>query len=188
MHVRTKALSGAALALIFVGGACGSTDDETASPTTVSSAPATTGAAAAKEVAVTGVDYAYEGVPKKVAPGTVVKFTNTSTKEVHEIVALKVKDGENRPMSTLLKLPEAEQEGVAEFQGVAIALPGKPTLTPRGPVTLAQPGRYLLVCNIKTDADPAAYEAAMQKPGPPADVPGGPPHWEKGMATEVTVA
>ena len=187
MHRTSKTVGGAALALLVLGGACGSTEDSKAAGTTTkaSATPASTGAA--KELKITGVDYDYDGVPKKVAAGTVVSFTNASTKEVHEVAVLRVKDGETRPLATLLALPEAEQETAAEFRGIAIALPGKPTVTPRGPVTLDQPGRYILLCNIPTGADPAAYEEAMKKPGPPPSIPGGPPHFKKGMVAELTV-
>ncbi len=42
-------------------------------------------------------------------------------------------------------------------------------------MTLTQPGRYIFVCTIPTGADPAAYREAAKTPGPPPDVPGGPP-------------
>jgi len=184
MHVRSRAVRGAALALVVIGGACGDTaDDEMAAVTTVPSAPATTGAA--KTLTVTGVDYAFEGVPAKIAPGTTISFTSASKKEVHELVALRVMDGETRPAGLLLQLPEAERDSVAEFRGVAFAYPGEKGATPQGPLVLTQPGRYLFVCTIPTGADPAAYRAAP--PGPPPEVPGGPPHVAAGMVTEVTV-
>lgn len=172
MRTRSNtALLGAALALAVIGGACGgSSDDE------------------AKELNVKGVDYAFEGVPKKVAPGTVVALTNDSKKEVHEIVALRVKDGETRPLSDLLQLPEAEQEKVAEFRGVVVAFPGEKGFAPQGPLTLSQPGRYLLICTIPTGADPVLYREKAKDAKGPVEVPGGPPHVAKGMAVEVTVA
>jgi uncharacterized cupredoxin-like copper-binding protein len=180
-----------ALALTVVGGACGdnSDDETTGTGAGASSTVAPTSTAGGKALAVTGVDYAFTGVPKTVPAGTVVTFSNTSTKEVHELVALRVKDGDTRPVSALLQLPEAERDQAAEFKGVSIALPGEPAVTPEGPVTLAQPGRYLFVCTIPTGADPAAYKAAMQNPtsGPPPSIPGGPPHVVQGMVSELTV-
>ena len=172
MRTRSStALLGAALALTVIAGACGgSSDDE------------------AKELKVKGVDYAFEGIPKTVAPGTVVSFTNESKKEVHEIVALRVKDGETRPISALLALPEAERDSAAEFRGVVVAFPGEKGTAPQGPLTLSQPGRYLLVCTIPTGADPAVYREKAKTATGPIEVPGGPPHVAKGMVAEVNVA
>lgn len=189
MHLSSRAVRGAALALVVIGGACGETsDDQKAAVTTVTTASTTT--AAAKTVEVTGDDYFFKGVPAKIAPGTVISFTNASKKEVHELVALRVKEGETRPASALLQLPEAERDAAAEFRGVAIAFPEEKAITPEGPVTLTQPGRYLFVCVIPTGADPAAYREAVKNPnpsGPPPSVPGGPPHVANGMVAEVTV-
>ena len=190
MHLSSRAVRVAALALVVSGtSACGDTSDEEAAVTTVSTAAATTTTTAAggKSLEVTGDDYVFKGVPAKIAPGTVISFTNASKREVHELVALRVKDGETRPASVLLQLPEAERDATAEFRGVAIAFPGEKGITPEGPVTLTQPGRYLFVCAIPTGADPAAYREAVKNPGPPPSVPGGPPHLVNGMVSEVTV-
>lgn len=179
---RTRTLLSTALALAVIGGGCGETKDETAT-----GAGATTTAAAGKELAVTGIDYAFVGVPKTVAPGTVVSFKNTSTKEVHELVALRVKDGDSRALDTILQLPEAERDGAAEFRGVVVAFPGEEGFAPEGPVTLTQPGRYFLVCTIPTGADPVAYREKAKAATGPVEVPGGPPHVAKGMVAELMV-
>ncbi|MEO7837098.1 MAG: hypothetical protein ABIS21_05600 [Acidimicrobiales bacterium] len=192
---RTGTFLTAAVALAMVGGGCAETKDEKVSTgagatTTAPSKGApqtTTEAVGSKTLAVIGADYAFEGVPPTVASGTVVSLSNTSKKEVHELVALRVKDGETRPVSALLQLPEAERDQVTEFRGVLVAFPGEAGFAPQGPLTLSQPGRYIFVCTIPTGADPAAYRAATQKPGPPADVPGGPPHVAAGMLSELTV-
>ena len=185
---RTRTVLSAALALTVIGvGACGdNSDDKTntgAGPTSTSAPKATP----PKTLAVTGVDYAFEGVPASVASGTTVTLKNTSTQEVHELVALRVKDGDTRPISTLLALPEAERDQAAEFRGVTIAFPSKEGFNPQGPLTLSQPGRYLFVCTIPTGADPVAYEEKAKTAQGPIEVPGGPPHVAKGMVKEVTV-
>ena len=182
---RTRTLLGTALALALLAGACGETDDEKAE--SGPSATATSAPAAAKTLEVTGADYAFEDVPASVAAGTTVSFKNSSAKEVHELVALRVKDGDDRPLSTILALPEAERDQAAEFRGVSIAFPNEPGFTPEGPVVLNQPGRYIFVCTIPVGADPAAYRAAAQKGGGPVEVPGGPPHVARGMVTELKV-
>ena len=188
---RTRTLLSTALALALVGAsACGDTkDSKVATGAGASSTAAPKAAGGGKTLTVTGADYEFKGVPKTAAPGTVISFKNSSTKEVHEIVALRVKDGENRPMADLLALPEAESEKVSEFRGVTVAFPGEEGFAPEGPLTLSQPGRYILICAIPTGADPVAYKAAAAaKQGPgPVEVPGGPPHLTKGMVAELTV-
>ena len=190
---RTRTLLSAALALALVGGgACADTKDDkvaTGAAAGASSTAAPKAAGGGQPLAITGTDYEFKGVPKTAAAGTVVTFKNSSAKEVHEVVALRVKDGETRPMSDLLALPEAEAEKVAEFRGVIVAFPGEEGFAPTGPLTLSQPGRYMLICAIPTGADPAAYKAALEaQKGPgPVEVPGGPPHLTKGMAAELTV-
>ena len=184
-RTRTVLCSTLAMALALVGGACGDDSDEEAGSgagITSTSAPA-----AGKTLEVTGADYAFVGVPPTIAAGTTVSFKNTSAKEVHELVALRVKDGDTRPLSDILALPEAERDQAAEFRGVTIAFPNEAGFTPEGPVVLGQPGRYIFVCTIPVGADPAAYRAAAQKGGGPVEVPGGPPHVARGMVTEVRV-
>lgn len=183
---RARTLLSAALALALVGAACGSSSDdkEGAGATTVAPPSSKPGG---KALAVTAIDYAYTGVPPTVAAGTEVSLTNSSKKEVHEVVALRVRDGETRPASALLQLPEAERDKAAEFRGVVVAFPGEPGFAPAGPLVLSQPGRYLLVCTIPTGADPVAYREAAKKGPGPVVVPGGPPHAAKGMVSELTV-
>ncbi len=52
-----------------------------------------------------------------------------------------------------------------------------------GDGTLADPGRYLMVCTVPTGADPDAVLNAS----PREVVPGGPLHFTKGMYAELTV-
>ena len=187
MRLSSTALRGAALAIVVTGAGCADTgSDEKAAVTTVTATPNTT--AGAKTLEVIGDDYEYKGVPAKIAPGTVISFTNASKREVHELVAVRVKDGETRSTAELLELPDEEGEKVTEFKGVAIAYPGEKAETPAGPLNLSQPGRYLFFCFIPTGADPVAYKEASSKAtdGPPK-VAGGPPHIKSGMLAEVTV-
>lgn len=143
-------------------------------------------------IAVTAQDYSFSGVPALVATGAELTFTNGSAVEFHEMVVLRVADGETRSMDELLALPEAESESVAEFQGVLVASPGEAGVNPEGgdpSVTLTQPGRYIIICGVPQGADPAmAEEMMMQMEG--AEEPqleGGPPHFTLGMAAEFTV-
>jgi plastocyanin len=142
-------------------------------------------------IEITGVDYAFNGVPGAVQTGAELTFTNASAAEVHEIVVLKIVDGEERTIDELLALPEAESESLVEFQGVLVALPGETGVNPEGPgtsITVSEAGRYAVVCFIPQGADPAEVQAAMAEGGEgPPDMGDGTPHAFLGMATEFQV-
>lgn len=182
--------------LALLAGACGDDDDgDDAADTTeaADAADGTAGAAAGdgagdEPVEITGVDYAYEGLPDTVAAGTELAFTNAADDEVHEVVLLRVDDDEARPLDELLALPEAEQQEVASFQGVSVALPGEDGQVAEGSLTVDEPGRYLLICTIPQGADPDAYREALASGAQEApQVEGGPPHLVLGMAAELEV-
>lgn len=137
------------------------------------------------------VDYAFVGLPDELASGATISIDNTSDSELHEFVALRLPDGEERSAEELLQLPP--EELAAFFPGVATVLlqaPGSDEVIPaEGDGTLAQPGRYLVICAIPTGADPGEYLAAAAEAegGPPEGVAGGPPHFVNGMWAELTV-
>lgn len=154
-----------------------------------------TTAPAAQATTVTAVDYAYQDVPEEVSAGTTVTLRNDSTGEAHEVIALRVADGEDRPAEELVQLPPEELLQVAEMRGVALAPPGEDsTAVPTPPLTLEQPGRYLFVCLLPVGAPPedvlqAAEEFAQSgaTEGAPAYPETGPPHVTRGMFAEVEV-
>jgi len=147
--------------------------------------------AAEGTIEITGEDYSFAGVPELVAPGAELTFTNASAVEVHEIVVLKIADGEERPLDELLALPEAESDALVESQGVLIALPEADGANPEGSgnsIEVTEPGRYAVVCFIPQGADPAVVEEAMagEAEGPP-DMGDGTPHAFLGMVGEFEV-
>lgn len=171
-----------AIALTLLLAGCG--DDGPASKT----APA--GKASSEVVTVAAVDYQFRAVPAEVPAGTRVALANESRREVHELAAMRLPDGETRSASQLLALPEAELRAVLSGPpaAVLVAPPGEAGFATLGDGTLTQPGRYLFVCFIPTGADPAAFLAAARSSGDaPPSVPGGPPHFTSGMYAEVTV-
>ncbi len=177
-------LVGVALCAILAG-ACGSDGGDEAAEETTS-----TTAAAPPAAAVTAMDYRFEGLPSNTAAGTRLTLKNTSTKEVHEIVAFRLPPGEQRSADQLVKLPQEQLMGLlgGPPAAVIVAPPGADGFPAVGNGTLAEPGRYLVTCNIPTGADPAAYmKAAQQSQGGPPQVPGGPPHFTKGMYGEIAV-
>jgi uncharacterized cupredoxin-like copper-binding protein len=140
---------------------------------------------------VTAADYSFQNLPKEVDAGTTLTLKNSSTKELHEMIVIRLKDEEKRPVSQLVALPEAE--GEQAFAGepamVLIAPPnGGDVIKALGDGKLTEKGRYAVICAIPTGADPGAYLAAVQSSqGGPPNVPGGPPHLTQGMFGEITV-
>ncbi|MDQ4097612.1 MAG: hypothetical protein M3144_07075 [Actinomycetota bacterium] len=147
--------------------------------------------AASGTVGVTAVDYRFEDLPKEAEAGTVLTLINESTREIHELVAVKLPDSEKRSAAELVKLPQDQLQGL--FQGppamVLVAPPNKARqIEAEGDGTLRDRGRYLVACFTPTGADPGAYVAAVAGGGEgPPDVAGGPPHTTQGMFGEIKV-
>lgn len=138
-------------------------------------------------VVITGVDYAYQGVPDSVPAGTTLAFTNAAQGEAHELTVYRINDEETRPLAELVGLPNEESRDLISFVGVSIALPGEDGEVFEGDLTLAEPGRYALVCLVPTGVDPQAYVDYARAPSdadPPA---GGPLHVALGMFAELPV-
>lgn len=166
---RRWAQVGALVALAAMGAACGGGDDTQT---------------------VTAADYSFQNLPEEVDAGTTFKLENSSTKELHELVMFRIPDSETRPVSELVKLPQAEVERLlGEPAMVLLRPPGEgEQINAVGDGKLTETGRYAVICAIPTGADPAAYLAAAQSSqGGPPNVPGGAPHFVQGMFGEITV-
>jgi len=193
-------------AVILAGGllfaACGEDDDDVATDDTTDVADSTPEGSPASPVSseaggrtfsVTGEDYAFRGLPPEINAGDKLTLTNASTKELHELVAVRLKDGESRSSAELAKLGEDEFAALAAEPGpptaVLLRAPGgAPQIDAVGDGTLSKPGRYFIGCFIPTGADPAAYLAAgeQETDGPPAGF-DGVPHVANGMHGIVVV-
>lgn len=172
--------------LVGVAAACGDDSDDDTSAATSS----TTTAASTDAVEITAVDYAFEDAPEELDAGATLALRNRSSDELHELVAMRLPDTEQRTADELVRLPD--QELGALFAGppalVLVAPPDEDGFAAVGDGTLDEPGRYLFLCFIPTGAEPAAYLDALEaNPGEPPSVPGGPPHFTAGMYAEVTV-
>jgi hypothetical protein len=120
-------------------------------------------------VDVTGVDYAYEGVPGTIEAGSVAfKFTNAADSEDHMMGILKKKDGVDLSFEELLALPEDEGEDKVEFKGEAYAPAGESSTT----LASLDAGEYAMICFIPVGS-PESED--------------GPPHFTQGMVQEFTV-
>jgi hypothetical protein len=135
-------------------------------------------------------DYTFGELPESVPAGTKLAVKNIAEGELHEVVAFKIHDGEDRSAEELLALPEEELlASVGPMPTtVLLAAPGEPQIEALGDGTLAEPGRYLLLCGIPTGIDPEVYlAAAAEAAGGPPNVAGGPPHFMNGMFAELVV-
>jgi len=158
-----------------------------ASTVVASTAPA---GPASGDIAITGFEYAYGGVPASVLAGSRLVFDNISTTEVHEIVVWRLAAGETRGAKELMALPAEEW---TFFDGpplaVSVAAPGEPgsLVEGLGDGTLELPGRYLFYCAIPTGLEPARFFELSAQSGGPVVIDGVPPHYTKGMVAELIV-
>jgi plastocyanin len=144
--------------------------------------------AAGDTVEVTGVDYAFEGLPDTVEAGTTFSFTNEG-EELHEMVAFLIPEEEDRSIDELVQLEDEELgevfggEPMPEF--VLMAEPGEDgtmVFPPDGEATVTEPGRYGVVCFIPVGM---TEMPEGEQEGPPEG--DGPPHAFEGMTGEFTV-
>lgn len=87
----------AALALLLMVSACGNA--EPAASTTTTTAPPS-------EIAVTAIDFEFVGLPERVSSGVQLTLSNDSSVELHELVAIRLPDDENRPVAELAENPD----------------------------------------------------------------------------------
>ncbi|MGH9110702.1 MAG: hypothetical protein ACRDZN_00110 [Acidimicrobiales bacterium] len=117
-------------------------------------------------VDVSGVDYAFEGIPETTPAGTTgFRFTNDGT-EPHEMVIFRVNDGVTGSLEELLAAPEEDAGQNLTFAGAAFAEPGQWGAT----FADLEPGRYAAVCFV-----------------PVGGAEDGPPHFMQGMSGEFEV-
>ena len=153
-------------------------------------------AMAGMSIAVTGVEYAFAGLPETMEVGSEISFTNEGA-ELHEIVIVRKAEGVTESIEELLAM-EAEgrdpmEEGLVELVGAGplIAFPGT---TAEGTLVLDQPGEHVALCFIPQGFDPAVFEAngvdimTMGEDTDPATLPeevqaifANPPHMAAGM-------
>lgn len=174
-----------ALAATLVLGGCATDDPTVEEDTTDTTAPE------AQSVEVTASNYVYAGVPSEMDAGATLSLRNEASDEVHELVAFRLPDDEDRSAADLVQLPQEELEGAlgGPPSTVVVALPNEQGMAVEGDGTLSDPGRYLFLCMIPVGADPEVYEEAMENPqGPPEFENAGPPHFVQGMVAETNVS
>jgi hypothetical protein len=138
-------------------------------------------------VEVTLTDFSFGDLPDEVGAGTRLQVENDSDTELHELVAVRLADGDDRPVDEIVASGLEEVLAAGPPAAVLLAAPGGEQIDAVGDGVLDQPGRYLLLCAIPTGADPQEYlQAAATSDGPP-EVDGGPPHFVNGMIDDLVV-
>lgn len=185
---------GSTMALVVSLGlvSCGGDDDTASASDDNASATAADDASVSDDapiLEILAVDYAFEGLPDSVEAGTRLRLTNDAPGELHELVAFRLDDDEERSVEEIVNLPPEEMEAALGAPTTVILAPpsSEQVAVPIGDGTLEEPGRYALVCLIPTGADPDEYMAAAADSDGPPDVAGGAPHIAHGMYGELVV-
>jgi len=131
---------------------------------------------------VTGVEYAFKGVPQTARAGTVVTFVNAGT-EVHQMIAARRNDGVTASLDELLAMPQAESDKLVTILGGPVAAAGK---TASDTITLDRPGTWFFVCFVPVGTTKLPSLAPGATPNE-ALMPKGLPHFLQGMVAEITV-
>lgn len=162
--------------------ACGSDADGASGSATSTTASS----AAGRPVVVTASDYTFAGLPDEVPAGTQLRLVNDSSVEIHELVAIRVPDGDDRPIEELLHDPALQTMPPAT---VLVTPPGAEQIPAVGDGTLAETGRYVVICTIPTGVAPQAFLDAVKAAGggKPVIPDAGAPHLAHGMFAEVVV-
>ncbi len=144
-------------------------------------------AAAPDVLSIEMSDFSFGDLPDEVPAGVSIEVENVSDSELHEVVAIRLPDDDERPLGEIVSGDLGPLVSGGPPAAVVLAPPGGEQIVAVGDGTLAEPGRYLLICMIPTGADPTEYlEAAATSDGPPT-VDGGPPHLAHGMFADVAV-
>ncbi len=185
MSSRLRTLTALLTVLGITLAGCGETNDsaqDTANQDSVEEA------AESQVVEVVLRDYEFVGLPQTVASGTQFTVVNESDSELHELVAVRLPEGEERSVNELAELPPEQLGALGHPVTVLLAAPGGPQIAAVGDGTLTQAGRYAIMCFIPTGADPQEYlQAAEDTEDGPPQVEGGPPHFMHGMHAELLV-
>lgn len=139
-------------------------------------------------LAVSMSDFAFDDLPDTVPVGTRIVASNESATELHEFVAVRLADGDERPVDEIVQGDLGAVFAAGPPAAVVLVAPGgDEQIVAVGDGTLSEPGRYIVLCMIPTGVDPDAYFAAAATSDGPPEIDGGPPHVVHGMHAELTV-
>ena len=163
----------AGLAALALGAGGGDGD----AATTAAARPAAPNGSA---IAVTALDYRYDGMPDRVPAGSRLTLHNASTTEAHRLVAVRLDDADERTVDELAALDPT----VVVVDPAADLLAG-PGGGDGGVVTLSEPGRYLVLCTLPTGSDAGAV---LDGDTDTSTASAGRSHAEAGMYAQLVVA
>lgn len=143
-------------------------------------------------IEVRATDFHFHDLPEQVAVGSTISLVNDAPTEMHELVAVRLADDETRSVEEIVALPPEELGAIFSAGPPAMVLlagPGQDQVAAVGDGTLAEPGRYMVLCAIPTGVSAQAYfEAVADHDGEgPPPVEGGAPHFTHGMFAELEV-
>jgi hypothetical protein len=122
------------------------------------------------EIRVTSTEYKYEGIPPTVAAGALsVSFINLGA-EPHEMRVFRIPDGDSRPFTVIIGLPQAQRD--QELTSIAPTFAANPGSTDSEIIKLPL-GRYGVAC-LKPKGSTPAQDGT------------GPPHATLGEVAEFT--
>ncbi|HSP02135.1 MAG TPA: hypothetical protein VLR27_01450 [Acidimicrobiales bacterium] len=125
-------------------------------------------------IAVTAIDYGYEGIDAELSVGVYgVDFSNEGD-EFHEMIVLRKGDDTTESFEDILALDEEAAMALVQEIGATFAPPGGES---GGLFDMSEPGEYAAICFIPVGSTPDA-EAESE----------GPPHFTQGMIAEFTVS
>lgn len=127
-------------------------------------------------ITVSGVEYAFAGLPATVPAGrTTFAFTNNGA-EIHEMVVFRINDGVAETIDELLALPEDEALAKVRFVGSTFGAQGTTDVE-----TLElTPGKYVALCFVPVGTTAVETDEGNAEPL-------GPPHFTEGMQATFTV-
>lgn len=175
----------ATFVLLTLAGCADQPDEPASAPAPAAAEPTSDGA-----VEIGLVDFGFADLPGTVPAGTRLTVDNRADAELHELVAFRLPDAEERGVADLAELgPQDLVAALGEPVTVLLATPGGDPIPAVGDGTLSEPGRYALMCFIPTGVEPEVYltAAAETEEGPPEIEGAGPPHFVQGMYAELIV-
>jgi hypothetical protein len=132
-----------------------------------------------QQVAVTGIEYEFQGMPKTLPAGKVAfQFTDTGA-ELHEMEIFRIKGTDS--LRKILGLSEKDASKKTEMVASGFATQNETSYVI---ADMSTPGRYGVACHLPVGST-SEREAERKSGGEHGG--GATPHWKKGMRSEITV-
>ena len=123
-----------------------------------------------RQIPAYAVDYEFDRLPNWLPAGPAALSLTNDGQELHQVLLLRVNDGQTGTLDDLLALPGADLAARVRPVADVVARPG----TTNTSLVQLEPGRYVAVCYVPVGSKRGAVGE-------------GEPHLAEGMATEITV-